>query len=168
MSSWGYYPPKPDFRTTRPTVSTSKGDYEWKPIKFNRDGTSYIPASVPATSSSYIEPRVTSERPIVAPALFGPPMWATIHILAASYDSTQQGALEFAKFIGTLEYNIPCKACRASFSRHLTELPIREYLSDRVSLLYWSYQLHDIVNKELGKNSPTWEVVKSYYLSRIH
>lgn len=97
---------------------------------------------------------------------WGHPLWTSIHTLAANYNETPQAADAFVKFMFSLVQLMPCKQCRIHLYNHLTkDLPITSsVLSSRDNLFLWTYKLHDLVNQQLGKFSPPYNVVYSYYV----
>lgn len=50
-----------------------------------------------------------------------------------------------------LVFVMPCVYCRDSFKIFLTELPIDDYLSGRIELMYWLYLMKNKVNNKLKK-----------------
>lgn len=55
----------------------------------------------------------------------------------------------FENLLTNLGYIMPCVYCRNSFKIFIKELPIEPYLSGRIDLMYWLYQIKDKVNKKL-------------------
>lgn len=96
---------------------------------------------------------------------WGPAVWKTIHIFCASYNKGKEK--ELRKFIETLPHLLPCEACREHLKENLKNLRIDNYLDNNHSLFLWSYLLHDIVNKQLGKQSPDYNTIKSIYFKGI-
>ncbi len=56
---------------------------------------------------------------------------------------------EFRKMLNSLQFILPCTFCRKSFRKFMKELPVEEYLSGRLKLMYWLYLMKDKVNKKL-------------------
>ena len=50
-----------------------------------------------------------------------------------------------------LKYTLPCAFCRESFKKFIKQIPIQNYLDSRINLMYWLYQIKDLVNKKLIK-----------------
>ena len=49
---------------------------------------------------------------------------------------------------------MPCRYCRENLKKNLKALPLREKdLKNRASFSRWVYNLHELVNKMLGKKS---------------
>lgn len=95
---------------------------------------------------------------------WGPAFWRTIHAAAAAY--TPDKAQSFKQFIYSLPGILPCQECREHILTNLTRVyPLNEkYLRSNETLFLWTYNLHDIVNKQLGKCSiPFAEAWKLYF-----
>lgn len=63
---------------------------------------------------------------------------------------------------------LPCDRCSINIKRHLEEIAIDDYIQSAERLLYWTFLLHNEVNKETGKDMnlmPSWMTVKSIYMS---
>lgn len=95
---------------------------------------------------------------------WGPCMWRAIHSFAAAYQPEVKGA--FKQFIYSLPGIIPCNVCRSQLNKILQQLPLGDdYLKDSHNLFLWSYLLHDLVNKNLGKISPPLKDIKAQYFN---
>jgi hypothetical protein len=96
-------------------------------------------------------------------SFWGPSTWCMIHNAAASYNP--EHIISFKQFIYSLQYLLPCEYCRNHLMNNLTILPIGyEELSSNEKLFLWSFKLHDLVNKQLGKTTPySYEFIKNYY-----
>lgn len=92
---------------------------------------------------------------------WGPAAWKTVHSFAAAYTPDQRE--EFKSLIYSLQYLLPCDYCRKHFKQNLKTLPIDNYLNNNHTLFLWTYFLHDIVNRQLGKTSPSYKEVKVAY-----
>lgn len=97
-------------------------------------------------------------------SFWGPCTWKFIHSIAAAYDPATPGAREaFIACIKSLLYLLSCKQCRDHLRANLKKLPIERYLSTNEQAFLWSYHLHDLVNRQLGKKSPPYLDVKRVY-----
>jgi hypothetical protein len=94
---------------------------------------------------------------------WGRPSWKTLHFFAASYKPCQRE--KFKRFVEYFGKFLCCDKCKHNYERHLKEIPIDPYLSNSSDLLFWTYLLHDEVNKETGKVSPPYKEVRHYYSS---
>lgn len=93
---------------------------------------------------------------------WGPAFWKTIHSLAIAYHPNQKQY--FKQYMNNLTYVLPCEVCREHLKNNLKILPMDSYLDNNHQLFLWSYLLHDLVNKQLGKKSPPFNVIKQAYL----
>jgi hypothetical protein len=87
------------------------------------------------------------------PSVWGPFFWHTIHITALGYPSEpgyvhKRAAKDFFEALANL---IPCPVCRDHYTVHLQKFPISPHLDKRADLFRWTVQLHNEVNKSIGK-----------------
>ncbi len=87
------------------------------------------------------------------PAVWGPIFWMTIHIVALGYSekpsySEKKSAKEFYE---GLQHLLPCPTCREHYREHLKNNPITPSLDNRRDLFKWTVNIHNSVNKKLGK-----------------
>jgi len=99
------------------------------------------------------------------PSVWGPFFWHTIHIVALGYPKKpsyidKKCAKEFYE---SLVYLIPCAICREHYKVHLSSNPLTPFLDSREDLLKWTINIHNNVNKMLGKPEWTREEVMVYY-----
>ncbi len=87
------------------------------------------------------------------PSVWGPFFWHTIHIVALGYPNEPSYAHKRAAkdFFESLAHLIPCPVCREHYATHLEKVPISPHLDRRLDLFRWTVQLHNEVNKTLGK-----------------
>jgi hypothetical protein len=97
----------------------------------------------------------TGRRDNVAPHVWGPSMWKLMHVIATTYpdNPTHQDAQQFATFFASLQSVLPCEGCRKGYAMlvggqyRLTD----DVLANRHSLFRWTVDVHNAVNKKLGK-----------------
>nr|QBK87623.1 MAG: Erv1/Alr family disulfide (thiol) oxidoreductase [Marseillevirus LCMAC201] len=98
--------------------------------------------------------------------IWGPCFWRTLHAIAASYRPLPEVKEAFKQFVYSLTGILPCAICRGDYTHNLMQIPLNEeYLKDAHNLFLWSYLLHDLVNKRLGKVSPPFEEIKAQYFN---
>lgn len=103
---------------------------------------------------------------------WGPPAWTTLHSIAVTYEP--QHAESFKMLITSLLNLLCCIECRTNLRNNLRALPIDRYLGSNESLFYWTYLLHDKVNREISKKyniekkSPPYEYVRKYYFDKVN
>lgn len=98
---------------------------------------------------------------------FGPVLWQTIHILAATYTPTKENYIAFKNFTVSLMYLIPCDLCKNHFKEFLKAHPIEKYMENNNSLFFWSYLCHDNVNRLQNKKSPEYAYVRAFYFNSL-
>lgn len=102
---------------------------------------------------------------------WGPGLWKFLHITSFNYpeNPTPTDMAHYKALFLNLQYTLPCKYCRESYARFVTEIPIDPYLRSRKTLAYWLYKIHNKVNNKLraqGNNvprNPSFEAVSRKY-----
>lgn len=99
-------------------------------------------------------------------SFWGPSAWCMIHTTATVY--SKENKHSFINFISSLPFLLPCDVCRTHLQENLKMMPLTDkYLASSDSLFLWSYLLHDTVNKQLGKQSPMYNIVyNNYYANK--
>lgn len=100
------------------------------------------------------------------PTVWGPTVWRALHFIALGYPEqpTEEHSRSYHEFfVDVLPKIIPCKLCSDNYIRHLSELPITPYLysGGKQRLFEWTVNLHNLVNKELGKADHTWSTERA-------
>lgn len=100
------------------------------------------------------------------PDTWGKHLWFSIHFIALDYPENPSSMVmaEYKSFFENLWKVIPCYKCSVNYKRHLSELPISDYLDSRESLFAWTVELHNIVNKETGKPVMRLDEARKKYL----
>jgi hypothetical protein len=93
---------------------------------------------------------------------WGPQIWFSIHYSAAGLKP--ENIQSFRNFIYSLPNLLPCKVCKTHLATNLQSYPVFNMESN---LLYWSWMLHNVVNKSLKKYTPRFKDVESYYLTGV-
>lgn len=105
-------------------------------------------------------------------AVWGPPMWFTLHIISFNYPlkPSKEDKKNYKSFFDSLDNILPCKACRENLRENKKNTNYGMHVfKNRRSLSYWVYQLHEEVNKLLGKESklkyedivPMYEILRA-------
>lgn len=86
------------------------------------------------------------------PHIWGPGLWLALHSITLNYpdDPSPRDKENTRKFFEYVGYNLPCFFCRDNYARHLKEYPIQ--LDTKTDLVNWLIDIHNDVNKELGKS----------------
>ena len=112
-------------------------------------------------------------------SFWGPDWWVLLHSAAAKFDAdptsrpdpTTMGAglrpdpTALEVIVAAYQGLLPCEQCRAHLKTNVSSIPIQKYI-DSGNALLWTWLLHDKVNRILGKTSPSFDVVKTYYATR--
>ena len=100
-----------------------------------------------------------------SPNVWGPFFWHTIHIVAIGYpkNPTYTDKKCAKEFYESLAFLLPCSVCREHYKEHLAENPLTPFLDSRTDLIKWTINIHNKVNKSLGKKEWRLEEVLSYY-----
>ena len=89
-------------------------------------------------------------------SVWGPSMWHYLHIISFNYplEPTQQQKNKYKTFINSLQYTLPCKYCRINLKNNFKKYPLSdEIFISRDTFSRYIYNLHELINKMLGKKS---------------
>ena len=89
-------------------------------------------------------------------SIWGPPMWHFLHIVSFNYPikPTKIQKEHYYNFFNNLQNILPCKYCRDNLTKNYTALPLNmTVFKNRESLSKYVYNLHELINKMLGKVS---------------
>lgn len=93
----------------------------------------------------------------VSPKLWGKEGWRFIHFVAITYDPSKKE--EFLNFFQNLPKILPCPVCGKHFKENMAKMPPR--MESNQTLFEWTVDMHNLVNKENGKKSLTYD--QAYY-----
>jgi hypothetical protein len=88
--------------------------------------------------------------------VWGPSMWHFLHTMSFNYpvSPTQKQKKDYMDFILSLRNVLPCKYCRMNLTNNLATRPLKMcHMESRETFSRFVYDLHETVNKMLGKNS---------------
>jgi hypothetical protein len=88
--------------------------------------------------------------------VWGPPMWHYLHTMSFNYPvhPTAADKRNYRAFMLGLQHVLPCKYCRTNLTTNYKNHPLRAcHLANRDAFSRYVYELHEIVNKLLGKTS---------------
>lgn len=89
-------------------------------------------------------------------SVWGPSLWHYLHTMSFNYpvNPTSADKKHYRGFINSLRYVLPCKYCRDNLKKNMIIMPLtNDVLKDRNSFSRYIYNLHEMVNKLLGKKS---------------
>ncbi len=88
--------------------------------------------------------------------VWGPSMWHFLHTMSFNYPvtPTPEQKRHYMDFILNLRNILPCKYCRMNLTNNLATRPLKMcHMESRDTFSRFVYDLHETVNKLLGKNS---------------
>jgi hypothetical protein len=96
------------------------------------------------------------------PTIWGPGLWRILSDVAYHSDlahSTNKTHHEkVVQFFRSLQYLLPCRYCRDSYSSYINTLPPHKHVSKRQAL-GWVFTIHELVNDKLRKTERlSWEL----------
>lgn len=92
---------------------------------------------------------------LLGPNIWGPHLWQALHMISVGYpnEPTDEQKQHYKTFFENFYQVIPCAICSNNYKKNLRELPItKDTMKNRQNLANWVINIHNIVNKELGKN----------------
>ena len=87
---------------------------------------------------------------------WGPAAWHFIHMLSFNYpvNPTIENKKHYRDFVYNLRNILPCKYCRINLTNNLKKKPLLMcHMKNRETFSRYIYELHELVNKMLGKKS---------------
>jgi hypothetical protein len=88
--------------------------------------------------------------------IWGPAMWHFLHTMSFNYpvEPTMKQRKQYKEFILSLRNVLPCRYCRENLAKNLKELNFsNKHMKDRSTFSRFIYDLHEHINKMLGKQS---------------
>jgi hypothetical protein len=101
-----------------------------------------------------------------SPDFWGPSAWRFIHAVSFTYPNnpTQEEKKQYIDFILNLQNILPCFACREHLKHNLRDLNFNiEHMKNRKTFSKFTVDLHNMVNRQLGKSIKHYEEVKRQY-----
>jgi hypothetical protein len=99
--------------------------------------------------------------------VWGPSMWHTLHTISFNYpvNPDKDTKLQYLEFFRGLKHILPCRYCRINLVNNLRKVPLTmKTMKTRESVSRWVYNLHEEINKMLGKKSGlSYEDVRDRY-----
>ena len=103
----------------------------------------------------------------IDPRIWGKEGWKFLFSIAYEYPKNPsfQDILNYKRFFTYLQYVLPCQTYRTQYATQLDVLPIDEYLTTRTYLFKWVLEMHNLVNKEIGRPLLTHKDVIHFYFN---
>lgn len=98
-------------------------------------------------------------------SVWGPHFWYVIHITAFNYPKQPNDyhKMSYRNFYESIGNVLPCLKCQQHYRTYLSKYPIAPFLDNRDMLVKWAIDLHNIVNKSLGKPIYSYQQVYNIY-----
>jgi len=88
--------------------------------------------------------------------VWGPSLWHYLHTMSFNYpiNPTILQKKKYRELILNMQYTLPCKHCRTNLKKNLKNKPLQKcHLKNRETFSKFIFQLHERINKQLGKTS---------------
>lgn len=88
--------------------------------------------------------------------IWGPTAWHFLHTISFNYpvNPTPEDKKNYRNFVLNLQYTLPCKYCRINLKNNFKKKPLNMcFMASRDTFSRYIYELHELVNKMLGKKS---------------
>ena len=104
----------------------------------------------------------------ILPEVWGPSGWKFMHYVALGYpdDPTEKDKSSYKDFYESLSDILPCQGCANHYKENITKFPIDSSLKDRDSLLHWTVDIHNEVNKQTGKKILSYDDALELYTKK--
>jgi hypothetical protein len=105
----------------------------------------------------------------IDPIKWGFHTWKMMHYLTYNYPNqpSEQNKTDIYNFFISMQNLLPCEKCRVNYAEHLKMHPLtKDILNDRRKLVNWLIDIHNEVNKSLGKRIMTYDEVDRLYLKQ--
>jgi hypothetical protein len=101
---------------------------------------------------------------MVEPGIFGPYFWYSIHYmcLGAPKQLSSEDKKNYRLYFNNLQHWIPCDICSVHYNENIKKINLNKYMNEN-KLFEFSIDLHNLINKMLGKREWTYEEGYNYY-----
>jgi len=102
------------------------------------------------------------------PEVWGPSGWRFMHYVALGFpdEPTERDRMSYKRFYESLVDVLPCQGCANHYKENIANVPIDDHLKDRDSLLRWTFDIHNEVNKLKGKPILSYEDALKLYTQK--
>lgn len=121
----------------------------------------HILTKLPVESLNVLKHRFQPEK--ISKNTWSNPLWSLMHHCAYYSKGDQRCQLFFKAFMSCLRYALPCSICRKHLIENLETFDIDKYCLNVEGLFTYTVDLHNMVNKQLGKPIISLEEAKLIY-----
>ena len=89
-------------------------------------------------------------------SVWGPSLWHYLHLMSFNYpiNPTNIQKQKYKQLLLNFQYTLPCKYCRINLKKNFKNFPLSDKIfENRNSFSRYIFNLHEQINKMLGKNS---------------
>lgn len=129
----------------------------------NQDITQKNPSLPPKISPPY-ETAIQKYKIITSSSMMYKYVWASIHVLTVTLHF--ENIRYYKRMLEVLSELLP-ERDGEYIKYFLQKYPIDPYLRNNQDAFFYSYMMHDVMNKKLGKKSPPYIDVKIHYFSAL-
>jgi len=89
-------------------------------------------------------------------SVWGPSLWHYLHVMSFNYPNnpTKIQKQKYKQLLLNFQYTLPCKYCRINLTKNFKKFPlIDKIFENRNNFSRYIFNLHEQINKMLGKNS---------------
>ena len=89
-------------------------------------------------------------------SVWGPSLWHYLHVMSFNYpiNPTKIQKQKYKQLLLNFQYTLPCKYCRMNLTKNFQKFPlIDKIFENRNNFSRYIFNLHEQINKLLGKNS---------------
>ena len=99
------------------------------------------------------------------PSIWGPPLWRKMHLKTFNYPESpsHKDKINMIKYFNNIANVLQCEKCRKHYIRELMLNPVTEHVHSRKSVIKWLINLHNKVNRRLGKRVLSYKEVYAIY-----
>lgn len=97
--------------------------------------------------------------------VWGPPAWTFLHTITYNYpeDPTDNDKKNYHNFFMNLQHVLPCKKCQAHYTENIQKYDLNNSLDNRDDFVKWLIDIHNEVNKDMGKRVWSYSEVHDEY-----
>jgi FAD-linked sulfhydryl oxidase len=101
----------------------------------------------------------------IDPTIWGSKMWAMIHLISLQAPENIDANVRnsYYMFFTMMPYVLPCDKCREHWLEHVRQHPIEDALDTRDDLFRWSVDMHNLVNRSLGKPEVSYDAALEHW-----